>query len=132
MDTVPDLTETPIHLGLGARAVPLEGFAWSPEYMTAYGERVASDGDEGRLVTLGDMATSWDTWEVHPAGEEVVLVVSGRVRLVQEVDGAEQATEVGPGGYVINGAGVWHTADVIDPARVLFITPGRGTTHRPR
>lgn len=131
MDTVPDLTTTPIHLGLGPTASPVDGFAWTPEALAAYDERFASDGDEGRLVTLGDMVASWDTWEVHPAGDEVVLVLSGRMRLIQEVDGTEP-TEVAAGGYVINGPGVWHTADVIEPGQVLFITPGRGTAHRPR
>ena len=126
------LPTTPIHLGLGARAEPLEGFSWSPEFLAAYGERVAPDGDEGRLVTMGAMDASWDSWEAHPAGEEVVVCLSGRVRLIQEVDGAERAVEVGPGEYVVNPPGVWHTADVIEPGQVLFITPGRGTTNRPR
>ena len=26
----------------------------------------------------------------------------------------------------------WHTADVHEPGSALFITPGRGTEHRPR
>jgi len=45
------IADTPLHLGLGAIAVPLEGFGWSPEYMGAYGERFAHEGGEGRLVT---------------------------------------------------------------------------------
>ena len=132
MDGPHDLATTPIHLGLGARAEPLEGFSWSVEHLAAYGERTASDGDEGRLVTMGAMDASWDSWEAHPAGEEVVVCLSGRVRLIQEVDGTERAVEVGPGEYVVNPPGVWHTADVIEPGQVLFVTPGRGTAHRPR
>lgn len=126
------IADTPLHLGLGAIAAPLEGFAWSPEYMTSYGERYASDGDEGRLVTWFDMAEDWDSWEAHPAGEEVVLCVSGRFRLHQEHDGETAVVEIGPGEYVVNPPGAWHTADVIEPGSGLFITPGRGTTHRPR
>jgi uncharacterized cupin superfamily protein len=126
------LSDTPIHLGLGATAVPLEGFAWDPAYLAAYGERFASDGDEGRLVTLGAMTDDWDSWERHPAGEEVVVCLSGRVRLIQEIGGEEVAVEAGPGDAIVNPPGVWHTADVLEPAQALFITPGRGTAHRPR
>ncbi len=132
MDAVPDLNETPIHLGRGPTATAVEGFGWDPEALGAYEERFASDGDEGRLVVMFEMTASWDSWEQHPAGDEVVLVLSGRHRLIQEVEGEERPTEVGAGGYVINGPGVWHTADVLEPGRALFITPGRGTTHRPR
>jgi len=126
------IADTPLHLGLGAIAAPLEGFAWSPEYMASYGERFASDGDEGRLVTWGEMTEDWDSWEAHPAGEEVVLCVSGRFRLHQDVDGEVGTVEIGPGEYLVNPPGVWHTADVLASGACVFITPGRGTTHRPR
>lgn len=126
------LADTPVHLGLGPTVLPVEGFAWTPEALAAYEELAAPDGDDGRLVTWGEMAEDWTTWEAHPAGPELVLVIEGRFRLVQEVDGAERSVEVGPGEYVVNPPGVWHTADVREPGRALFITPGRGTTHRPR
>jgi hypothetical protein len=32
---------------------------------------------------------------------------------------------------MINPPNVWHTARVHEPGRALFITPGRGTEHRP-
>jgi mannose-6-phosphate isomerase-like protein (cupin superfamily) len=84
------------------------------------------------MVTWFEMASDWDSWEVHPAGEEVVLCLSGRFRVHQERDGDTAVVEVGPGEYVVNPPGVWHTADVIEPGNGLFITPGQGTTHRPR
>ena len=55
-----DLASTHIHLGLGARAIPLPGFEWSDEYLAGYAARFASDGDEGRLVTMGPVTASWD------------------------------------------------------------------------
>lgn len=126
------IADTPLHLGLGAIAAPLEGFSWSPEYLAGYGEQYASDGDEGRLVTWNEMTEDWTGWEAHPAGEEVVLCLSGRIRLHQEADGVTTTVDLGPGEYIVNPPGVWHTADVIEPGTGLFITPGRGTTHRPR
>jgi mannose-6-phosphate isomerase-like protein (cupin superfamily) len=127
-----DLATTHIHLGLGATAVPLPDFEWSAEYLTAYDQRFSSDGDEGRLVTMGRQEASWDSWERHPAGEEVVLLLSGRADLIQEVDGGEHRIELRPGQATVNPPGVWHTADVHEPGDALFITPGRGTEHKPR
>lgn len=126
------IADTPVHIGLGAVAVPLEGFAWSPEYLASYGERYAHEAGEGRLVTFGEMSEDWTSWEVHPAGDEVVLCVSGRFRLYQERDGDTAVVELGPGEYVVNPPGTWHTADVIEPGTGLFITAGQGTDHRPR
>ena len=127
-----DLASTHIHLGLGARAIPLPGFEWSDEYLAGYAARFASDGDEGRLVTMGPVTASWDSWERHPAGEEVVLLLSGRVDLIQRIEGSERRVPLGPGQAVINPPGVWHTADVHEAGDALFITPGRGTEHEPR
>jgi mannose-6-phosphate isomerase-like protein (cupin superfamily) len=126
-----DLATTHIHLGLGARAIPVPDFEWSDEFLTRYEEQTAADGDEGRLVMISTMTSTWDFWERHPAGEEVVVLLSGRSDLVQEVDGEERAVELLPGQAVINPTGVWHRSVVHEPGDVLFITPGRGTEHRP-
>lgn len=121
-----------IHLGLGARATPLHDFSWDPAYLQAYVERFAGDGDEGRLVGMFHQTESWTSWERHPAGEEVVLLVSGRADLIQEIDGEERRVPLLPGQAVVNPTGVWHTADVHEPGEILTITPGRGTHHKPR
>ena len=126
------IRQVPIHLGLGATARPLPDFGWSPEQMAAYGESTAGDGAEGRLVLMDTQAQTWDSWERHPAGEEVVLLLSGRVDLIQDLDGEHRRIELHPGEFAINPPGVWHTADVIEPGDGLFITPGQGTEHRPR
>jgi mannose-6-phosphate isomerase-like protein (cupin superfamily) len=127
-----DLTATYIHLGLGARATPLPDFEWSPEYLESYGSRFAGDGPEGRLVMMGRNAESWPTWERHPAGEEVVVLLSGRIDLIQRIDGEERRIPLHPGEAVVNPTGVWHTADVHEPGDALFITPGQGTENEPR
>ena len=127
-----DLSATYVHLGLGARATALPDFEWTPEYLEAYGRRFADDGREGRLVTMGRSAESWSTWERHPAGEEVVVLLSGRIDLIQRSDGAERRIPLRPGQAVVNPTGVWHTVDVHEPGDALFITPGQGTEHEPR
>jgi mannose-6-phosphate isomerase-like protein (cupin superfamily) len=127
-----DLSTTFVHLGLGARSTPLPDFEWSNEYLEAYSRRFAADGDDGRLVMLGHNAASWTTWERHPAGEEVVVLLSGRVDLIQRIGDTERRVALRPGQAVINPTGVWHTADVLEPGDALFITPGQGTEHEPR
>jgi mannose-6-phosphate isomerase-like protein (cupin superfamily) len=127
-----DLSTTHLHLGLGARVEVMPDFQWTPEYLDAYTTRTESDGDDGRLVMLGRQDASWDSWERHPAGEEVVILVSGRVDLIQEVDGEPRVVPLTAGMAVVNPRNVWHTADVHEPGDAIFITPGRGTEHRPR
>ena len=127
-----DLSKTHVHLGLGARAIPVPDFEWTPEFLDSYGREHEADGDEGRLVMIGAGDTSWTTWERHPAGEELVVVISGRMTLVQEIDGAEHRVDLREGEAAINPRGVWHTSEMAEPCRTLFVTPGRGTEHRPR
>ena len=111
---------------------PLPEFEWSPDYLAAYEERFAADGDEGRLVMTARNDATWTSWERHPAGEEVVVLLSGRADLVQRIDGGERRVPLGPGQAAVNPPGVWHTVDVYEPGDALFITPGRGTEHEPR
>jgi quercetin dioxygenase-like cupin family protein len=126
-----DLSSTYVHLGLGATATPLPDFEWSPSYLEDYERRFASDGVEGRLVVLSPQVETWDFWERHPAGEEVVVLLTGRCDLVQELDGTAVTTPLRPGEAIINPAGVWHRSVVHEPGTALFITPGIGTEHRP-
>lgn len=125
------LVEHPVHLGLGARAQSEPVFS-GMEWYAAYVERHLSDGREGRLVSMFTFESSWDSWEMHPEGHELVLCTGGSMTLVQELDGTEVRTVLGPGEYAINQPGVWHTADVQSSATALFITAGVGTQHRPR
>lgn len=129
-----NLAARPIHLGLGARACAepaFTGLEWYAEYET----RHAADGDEGRLVSQFAFSGSWDMWEMHPRGAEVVICIAGAMRLVQEFpDGRIKMVELHPGEYAINPPGVWHTADALGSgeAGAIFITAGAGTQHRPR
>lgn len=128
------LIETyPVHLGLGASAVSQPEFTGALDWYTAYAARHASDGIEGRLVSMHSFTQSWEMWEMHPHGSEVVLCTAGTITIHQEYADGTQATHViETGQYVINPPGVWHTADVAEPAAALFITPGAATQHRPR
>lgn len=127
------LATHPIHLGLGALAVPQPEFTGAMEWYEDYVARHAADGTEGRLVSTHTFSESWDSWEMHPAGDEVVLCLTGAITLHQEFpDGRTERVVLAAGDYAINPPGVWHTADISGEASALFITAGWGTQHRPR
>lgn len=128
---MPSLFTTPVHLGLGATAAPQPDFT-GMEWYAEYSARTAADGAEGRLVSLYRFTEDWTSWEMHPAGAELVVCTGGTLRLHQEVAGDVTVLTLGPGDYAINPPGVWHTADVAGEATALFITAGMGTEHRPR
>lgn len=130
------LETNPIHLGRGASAIPQPEFPrderamqWYADYAARHGE----DGAEGRLVSLFRFDGDWPGWEMHPAGDEVVVCLSGTMELIQELeDGTHVHTRLAPGEYAINPAGTWHTANIDGEAAGLFITAGEGTQHRAR
>ena len=97
-------------------------------------------------IVLGGVALVW-TLGRGVSGSFAVLVgyiiglfaaivlarmLSGRIDLVQEIDGEPRVVELHPGEAVVNPRNVWHTAVVYEPGDALFVTPGRGTEHRPR
>lgn len=127
-----DLTTTYVHLGQGGLAHELPGFAWTEEYLASYDALARPDGSDGRLVCISPLAGDWPVEERHPAGEELVVVLSGRVVVSQLVDGEVRRVELGPDEAVVNPAGCWHTADVLEAGRALYVTPGLGTEHRAR
>ena len=128
-----DISKHPIHLGLGATAEVEPLFTGEMSWYGDYVARHSSDSVEARLVTMHTFTESWNVWEMHPMGSEVVLCTSGEITLHQEkIDGTTVTVILGAGAYIINEPGTWHTADVHAPATALFITAGLGTEHRPR
>jgi mannose-6-phosphate isomerase-like protein (cupin superfamily) len=127
-----DLQTFPAHLGLGARVEPQEEFDGTPDWYMRYGLRNADDGTEGRLVSMFTFSAPWDSWEMHPDGEELVVCVDGSMVLHQELNGEQRTVELRAGQAVVNPRGAWHTADVERRATAVFITAGAGTQVRAR
>jgi len=85
-----------------------------------------------RLISHYTFDQDWNSWEMHPAGEEFVCLLSGQIDFVLEQGGTEQVLSLNTSGtYVLIPRGIWHTARVHTPSSVLFITPGEGTQSRP-
>ena len=80
------------------------------------------------LISQHHFAEDWPTWEVHPAGDEFVTLITGDITLVLWQDQQEHALRLStPSDFVIIPRGVWHTARVQAPTTMLFVTPGEGT-----
>ena len=125
-----DLTQTYVHLepGPGVHVLDVDERFWQ-----TIGDR--TELQTGRLVMAGDTTADWDHWEMHPHGDELIMVVRGAVRI--HLDAPDDPTptepiELAAPQLVSMPAGTWHTMDVIEPARVVTITWGAGTQHRPR
>jgi len=83
------------------------------------------------LIAVHAFDSDWPTWEIHPLGDEVVVLLSGAASLVLKCESGEQTLLLdSPGAYVVVPAGTWHTARICGPTRMLFITPGEGTENR--
>jgi len=93
---------------------------------------------EGRLVLAGRLLSAFaleadiDHWECHPAGEEILLMISGAVEVLLDREGRIDRVLLGAGRMLMVPPGTWHTFDLRVPGTLLAITPGEGTDHRPR
>ena len=130
-----DLSETPIHLdsvtATDNPAVPLVGFGFDGPSFEAYIATHCAAGP-GRLVMVETTATNWQHWECHTLGDEIVIVLEGKAEFIQEIGGESIVLPVGAGSTIINPKGVWHTADVSESLKAIYITPCKGTEHRER
>jgi mannose-6-phosphate isomerase-like protein (cupin superfamily) len=68
--------------------------------------------------------------EVHPDGDEVLYLISGRVKVVF-IDSDEEDIEVEPGDGLIVPKGTWHRVDIIEPSQIVYLTPGPNNQFRP-
>jgi mannose-6-phosphate isomerase-like protein (cupin superfamily) len=71
---------------------------------------------------------------MHPDGDELLYVVSGRVQVVMELDDTDCVVDVRPGEALVVPRGVWHNILSGEPGQIIHITPGpRGAArHRAR
>ncbi len=122
-----DLATTYVQLDDGPAAVAVEV---DEEFWETIDRRPELHG--GRLVGTFHNPADWDVWEMHPAGDEVVCLLSGAIDVVLEEERGEQVVALKAGHTCIVPKGVWHTANVREPGDTLHITRGDGTQHRPR
>ncbi len=86
---------------------------------------------DGLTIGLATMTeNSPHDGEMHPDGDEVLVLVSGRVRVVFE-DAEFPDEEMRAGDGLIIPRGVWHRVDILEPSQILYATPGPGGEYRP-
>lgn len=120
----PQLTYVHLDDGGQAHQLPSETFWTLPEAeMNHLGK--------GWLITEYTFTQDWPTWEMHPHGDEFVYLLSGAIEMLYEAVHGVTCTALQGSGAVVVPRGVWHTAKVSVPSRLLHVTRGEGTLTRP-
>jgi mannose-6-phosphate isomerase-like protein (cupin superfamily) len=68
--------------------------------------------------------------EMHPDGDEILYLISGRIRIVF-LDDPEEDIDVSPGNGLVVPKGKWHRVDIIEPSEIVYVTPGPNNEFRP-
>ena len=68
--------------------------------------------------------------ERHPDGDEILYLISGRIRVVF-LDSAADDIDALPGDGLIVPKGMWHRVDILEPSEIVYLTPGPNSTYRP-
>jgi mannose-6-phosphate isomerase-like protein (cupin superfamily) len=120
------LDRTYVYLSDDVAAVPIDVGA---DFWATLGDRKELQG--GRLVVVTHEARDWSSWEMHPAGDEVVCLLSGAVDLILQEKASDRVVALRGRQAVIVPQGTWHRAVVREAGDMLFITRGTGTQHKP-
>jgi mannose-6-phosphate isomerase-like protein (cupin superfamily) len=124
-----DILRTYLHLEDNGRAGPV---AVPETFWEDVGRGDHPELDRGRLMSAFTFGASWSTWERHPAGDEIVMLLTGAAVVILDEPAGPREIPLGrAGAYVLIPCGVWHTARTTVPTTMLFVTPGAGTEHRP-
>ena len=86
---------------------------------------------QGWLVSEFECDADWPNWEMHPNADEFVYLLSGEVVLKLQYGAGITRIPLKDRAAVVVPRGVWHSASVSAPSRMLFVTLGAGTQHRP-
>jgi len=125
--TTPNLSET---FAVLAPSLAITPVLVTPTIYQEIDERFG--GFKGHvLVAMHEFRERWPSWEVHPKGDELVVLLSGEAQMVLDEKGGKRVAHLAkPGDYVIVPRGTWHTALICVETRMLFVTPGEGTENK--
>jgi mannose-6-phosphate isomerase-like protein (cupin superfamily) len=122
-----DPSQTYVFLAANGSAVQVPG----GEAFWSRPESELNQFGQSWLVSEFECSTDWPSWEMHPQADEFVYLLAGEATFqLQGETGITNVSLKGRGAVVVP-RGVWHTAKVSVPSRMLFVTIGAGTQHRP-
>jgi mannose-6-phosphate isomerase-like protein (cupin superfamily) len=67
--------------------------------------------------------------EMHPDGDEILYLISGCARVILESDPVEELVIEAGAGLVVP-RGVWHRVEILEPCRIVYLTPGPNNEFR--
>ena len=118
---------TLVHLRGDGQALPV---AWTPD---VFRRLVPRGRDRVVGVKHGARPADFhaDEWEIHPAGDELLYLLRGAIDVVLDGPAGARRFRLRGGRACLVPRGVWHRLLLRRPSDLLFITPARGTRHRP-
>ena len=122
-----DLSSHYVYLDASGAATTVQG---GDAFWSQSGAELENFG-RGWLVSEYEFASDWPQWEMHPGADEIVRLLAGECELHLEWPTGIQTVKMRAGDAYVVPQGAWHTVRVFEPCRMLHITMGAGTQHRP-
>ncbi|MBM3218138.1 MAG: cupin domain-containing protein [Candidatus Rokubacteria bacterium] len=122
-----ELLSTFVQLRADGSATPVP---WKPDRWKTLD---LGEGDRILGAVHGEAETGFHPamWEMHPNGDEVLYLLAGALDAIFDEPGGERVTKVHAGQTCLVPRGVWHRLVVREATDMMFVTPARGTQHRP-
>jgi mannose-6-phosphate isomerase-like protein (cupin superfamily) len=71
----------------------------------------------------------YPTWEMHPEGDELLILASGSLSVEFRGERAKRMAALSPQAALVVPAGVWHRVIVHEPSVLIAVTPCHNTVH---
>ena len=123
IETFP-LCATAIHVAPDGSTSVLRGDGLKPRLQQLPGGLLL-----GAFQIARDTDAHPDTWEMHPMGDEILVMLTGALDLEYADDLRRGTCSLGTGQGVVMPKGVWHRLELREPGLLLTLTPLQGTRH---
>jgi mannose-6-phosphate isomerase-like protein (cupin superfamily) len=87
---------------------------------------------DGWLVAVYRIAEDNAAWEMHPAGDELLAMLTGEMDVILELANGETVVTLRAGSACVVPKGTWHRQVVRQAGEYIGATYGKGTQHRAR
>lgn len=85
----------------------------------------------GYTIQASSLRPSPHNGEMHPDADELLYLISGRMKVKLELPDGDRYVEVTAGQAIVVPRGTWHLIEADEPGQLLNITPGPGGQARP-